>query len=40
MRRRFEQSDPYFTALSAEWREGVRKVFRDLPDLEWSENSR
>lgn len=36
MRRRFEQSDPYFTTLSAEWREGVRKVFRDLPELVWS----
>ena len=36
MRRRFEQSDPYFTTLSAEWREGVRKVFRDLPELAWS----
>jgi len=36
MRRRFEPSDPYFTTLSAEWREGVRKVFRDLPDLEWA----
>lgn len=36
MRRRFEQSDPYFTKLSAEWREGVRKVFRDLSDLVWS----
>lgn len=35
MRRRFAQGDAYFTALSAEWREGVRKVFRQLPDLEW-----
>jgi putative proteasome-type protease len=36
MRRRFDQGDAYFTALSAEWSEGVRKVFRELPDLEWS----
>ena len=36
LRRRFEQGDPYFTTLSAEWREGVRKVFRDLPELVWS----
>jgi putative proteasome-type protease len=36
MRRRFEPSDAYFTMLSAEWSEGVRKVFRDLPSLEWS----
>jgi putative proteasome-type protease len=35
MRRRFEQSDAYFTMVSAEWSEGVRKVFRDLPGLEW-----
>jgi putative proteasome-type protease len=38
MRRRFEKGDAYFTTLSAEWSEGVRKVFRDLPDLAWSEN--
>lgn len=40
MRRRFEQSDPYFTALSAAWRDGVRKVFRELPDFAWSESDR
>jgi putative proteasome-type protease len=36
MRRRFDQGDAYFTALSADWSEGVRKVFRELPELEWS----
>jgi putative proteasome-type protease len=35
MRRRFEQGDPYFTALSKEWSEGTRSVFRHLPDLQW-----
>jgi putative proteasome-type protease len=35
MRRRFEPGDAYFTALSAAWSEGVRKVFRQLPDLKW-----
>lgn len=40
MRRRFEKSDPYFTALSAAWRDGVRKVFRELPDFEWSVGDR
>jgi putative proteasome-type protease len=40
MRHRFEQSDPYFTALSASWRDGVRKVFRELPDFEWSVGDR
>jgi putative proteasome-type protease len=38
MQRRFEPSDVYFTGLSAEWRDGVRQVFRQLPDLEWFEN--
>jgi putative proteasome-type protease len=35
MRRRFDQGDPYFTALSKEWGEGVRAAFRHLPQLEW-----
>ncbi len=35
MRRRFNQGDPYFTTLSKEWSEGVRTVFRRLPELEW-----
>jgi putative proteasome-type protease len=35
MRRRFDQGDPYFTALSERWRDGVRQVFRELPALEW-----
>jgi putative proteasome-type protease len=34
-RRRFEQGDPYFGALSQEWSEGVRAVFKQLPALEW-----
>ena len=33
VRRRFELGDPYFTALSKEWSEGVRGVFRHLPAL-------
>ena len=35
MRRRFEEGDTYFTALSNEWSEGTRRVFRHLPDLNW-----
>lgn len=35
MRRRFDQGDDYFAALSADWRAGVRKVFRELPELTW-----
>jgi len=34
-RRRFEPGDPYFSALSKEWSEGVRTVFKQLPELEW-----
>ena len=35
MRRRFDDGDAYFTALSHEWREGSRQVFRRLPELRW-----
>jgi putative proteasome-type protease len=34
-RRRFDQGDPYFSTLSKEWSEGVRAVFKQLPDLKW-----
>jgi putative proteasome-type protease len=34
-RRRFEPGDSYFTTLSSEWSHGVRKVFRELPELPW-----
>src|SRR6185369_10780411 len=37
LRRRFGIGDAYFTALSADWSEGVRKVFRELPELSWGE---
>ncbi|MGH8653206.1 MAG: peptidase [Gammaproteobacteria bacterium] len=35
MRRRFDDGDAYFTALSSQWSEGVKYVFRDLPELRW-----
>lgn len=35
MQRRFEQGDPYFSTLSKEWSEGVRDVFKRLPELKW-----
>ncbi len=35
MRRRFEQHDTYFAALSHAWSEGTRKVFAQLPELHW-----
>ena len=34
-RRRFEAGDPYFSALSKQWSEGVRTVFKQLPELTW-----
>jgi putative proteasome-type protease len=36
-RRRFEQGDPYFGALSKEWSAGVRAAFGRLPAPEWGE---
>jgi putative proteasome-type protease len=33
MRRRFLQDDAYFASLGREWSEGVRTVFRQLPEL-------
>jgi putative proteasome-type protease len=35
MQRRFDQGDPYFTTLSKGWSEGVRAVFKQLPELTW-----
>jgi putative proteasome-type protease len=34
-KRRFEVGDPEFAALSRDWSEGVRGVFRKLPDVRW-----
>jgi putative proteasome-type protease len=34
-RRRFEPGDAYFGALSKEWSEGVRAVFKGLPEPGW-----
>jgi len=36
MRRRFEQGDPYFASLSRQWSEGVRTVFKQLPEPPWN----
>lgn len=35
MRRRFDTGDAYFSALSRQWSEGTREVFRRLPGLDW-----
>jgi putative proteasome-type protease len=34
-RRRFEEGDAYFAALSHDWSEGARQLFRQLPELRW-----
>jgi putative proteasome-type protease len=34
-RRRFNPGDPYFDTLSKEWSEGVRDVFKRLPEPSW-----
>jgi putative proteasome-type protease len=35
MNRRFESGDPYFETLKQQWIAGTRRVFHDLPALEW-----
>jgi putative proteasome-type protease len=35
MRRRIDVGDGYFEALSHEWSEGTKRVFRQLPELIW-----
>jgi putative proteasome-type protease len=35
MRRRFDDGDTYFAALSKQWSEGTRQVFSQLPELRW-----
>jgi putative proteasome-type protease len=34
-RRRFDEGDPYYTAVSEAWGEGTREVFGRLPVLRW-----
>ncbi len=35
MKRRFDDGDDYFVALTRQWLEGTRRVFRELPALDW-----
>jgi len=37
MRRRFDSGDSYFETLTRQWLVGTRRVFRDLPPLEWDD---
>jgi putative proteasome-type protease len=34
-RRCFKPGDPEFARISSHWSEGVRTVFKELPDIEW-----
>ena len=33
--RRIEETDPYFQMIHAEWGEGLRRIFAQLPNPEW-----
>ena len=35
MKRRFDAGDTYFDSLRQQWIVGTRKVFHELPALEW-----
>jgi len=35
MKRRFDAGDPYFESLKSQWVAGTRRVFHELPPLEW-----
>lgn len=36
LKRRFVEDDPYFREISRIWSAGLRRVFREVPDLSWS----
>lgn len=36
MQRRIEETDPYFQMVHTQWGEGLRRVFAQLPDPDWS----
>ena len=36
MQRRIEETDPYFQMVHAQWGEGLRRVFAQLPDPDWT----
>jgi putative proteasome-type protease len=35
VRRRLDEDDPYFRMVHAQWGEGLRRVFGELPDPDW-----
>jgi putative proteasome-type protease len=36
LQRRIEETDPYFHMVHTQWGEGLRRVFAQLPDPDWS----
>jgi predicted proteasome-type protease len=36
MQRRIEESDPHFQMVHTHWGEGLRKVFTQLPNPDWT----
>lgn len=36
LRRRFNEEDAYFSKLSGIWSAGLRRAFREVPDIDWS----
>jgi len=36
LQKRIEESDPYFQMIHTQWGEGLRRVFAQLPNPEWS----
>ena len=39
LKRRITETDPYFTMIHHQWGEGLRRVFAQLPDPYWEEDS-
>ena len=35
MKRRFDSGDAYFESLKQQWIAGTRRVFHELPALQW-----
>jgi putative proteasome-type protease len=36
LRRRVDEADPYFQMVHTQWGEGLRRVFAQLPDPDWT----
>ena len=36
LQKRIEESDPYFRMVHTQWGEGLRRVFAELPNPDWT----